>query len=166
VTLTPCKHPHCYAETCRACALEKEGKVLVELPEEFRGFIVRAATGAVYTNQTGGTMCAHPEMEGYVDWPPEHSILERDITVWVEKHGGSSMNMSPVLKKSMRDAWFSGPEAKYGHASQADVDKLVKLKLPLELDREALLTECWGEAWIPVILEDGRRAIFTYHNSD
>lgn len=164
--LTRCKHPLGYVETCRACALEKEGKRLVELHEDHTCFIVRASTGIFYTNQTGGTMCAHPEMEGYIDWPEEYSELSRELNEWIYQRGGSSRRAGTW---TMRDAWFPAPrpDLEAMHlANDGDINRLVALKLPLKLDEDALRTECWGEAWIPVILADGRRAILTYHNSD
>jgi hypothetical protein len=41
---------------------------------DFFGAIVPAPTGILWTNQTGGTSCQHPEVEGYF-LPLPHSVL-------------------------------------------------------------------------------------------
>lgn len=52
---------------------DKDNKILIDMHamgREAAGIIVPAPTGVIYSNQVGGTRCAHPELEGFfIPWP-------------------------------------------------------------------------------------------------
>lgn len=121
----------------------------------FFAAIVPCASGVVWTNQCGGTYCAHPEVEGILiplplDWLPETNFLE--------------------------NCWEDSPA---GHCRDCALEFLRDSSVHMaELDTE--YTDRWGEAWVPVRFPEctdraphpviellaGKRAILTYCNSD
>lgn len=132
------------------------------------GLIVLMPSGVIFSNQTGGTMCAHPDAEGiYVPlyltggrWPPVDQLTD----VW-NRHWGRYDGK--LARKLIEHLGFK-------HILEAvkDEEKI----LPAWVDLQG-----WGEAWVPVrikelkadephgeLLKDfsGHYAILTYVNSD
>lgn len=143
------KHAYHNPDTCAPCRIEAQGKVCVEMAGWDLGMspvpcvIVAAPTGIVYTNQAGGVWCAQPELEGYIT---EDAALR------------SWYALSDTSK--LCDLWGVDDAARLLHELGAS-------DFPLELlDVPAVTGADHGEAWIPVILADGRRGVFTYTNSD
>lgn len=109
----------------------------------------------VWSNQCGGTCCAHPEARGVLVPLPGH---------WIP-------NPDPLL-----DDWCSATLSRdrtirHAQAFLAQSDWLGRFKL------EPDLVERFGEAWIPVTLLDdggepqlkpfvGKCGVLTYSNSD
>jgi len=125
----------------------------------FMGVIVPMETGVVYTNQTGGTGCYHPEVEGLFIPLNSHDARRR------------------ILKDPLLDAWTDWA---------VDISpKRIKLFLEVfELEHifsapKELPEGSWGEAWVPVVIRKNRNeytellgafvnktVILTYPNSD
>lgn len=104
------------------------------------GLIIPDRTGVIYTNQTGGRGCSHPEMEGF--YVP---IVDTQV------------NLQQVLFN-----YFSGPKWNRWCTSSEGIDKetadyidTVLKKSPLtqalQVDRNKLKES--HEAWIRVILD-------------
>jgi hypothetical protein len=118
------------------------------------GIIVEEPNGEVWTNQTMDTACNHPEAVGRffslradeesVDWQDDfHDDICGTLPDYAPKPG--------LLDKI--DASFR------------------KAGLPIKVDRfrhDRMNDHSRGlqEAWIPVLLEDGRRGFFVYGNCD
>ena len=121
---------------------------------ERSGLIIRMPTGVIYTNQCGGTHCAHPEVEGAL-LPLSVEVVEDPLYDWWGTHCRPE-DARHMLRGLKLDDW-------------------------LRFDQEYI--HPWGEAWIPTLIRDdippdalypgdelrqfaGFRAIFTYPNSD
>ena len=114
--------------------------------------IIEAPTGVFYTNQTGVTYCAHPVVEGYLDRP------DTELVHWVLDDGER-------WRDGFRDDWYNCGE--YSAFTDDEAARLATKGFPMEhFDVERAKTLSWGEAWIPVKLADGRKAILSYENSD
>lgn len=145
--------------------------------EDVIGLVVPAKTGIVWTNQTGGTHCAHPTMEGF--FVPLHNP---DFP-------------SCAADDPLVDGWWKavGPdEVAEGPSWHQPVDvgaiKSLLDKSPWAgiFKPDPTYVGYWGEAWVPVIINcspkvegvfssgiipllgdlSGRSAILTYPNSD
>lgn len=156
--------------------MREEGKALVELymmPQNFVGLILKADTGVVYSNQCGGTMCAHPTQEGL--FVPLFNYRDEN---WADP---------------FYDLWFT--ESHEPDRPVYSVSKVMELLENIGLDTaleptDPATVEVCGEAWVPVrirndvkevmgsmtgkysrnyeVLRDlgGYEAILTYQNSD
>ena len=127
----------------------KNGKPYVELWDNNGcGIIFEAPTGVIYTNQTGGGICNHPEAEGF--YVPCPDLLDRH---WSALHAllcGYVWDDKPIL-------------------SEEAIHYLERNIFPYEVmvDRGRLLRA--EEAWIPVFLTSqspNLRGWFTYVNCD
>lgn len=119
------------------------------------GVIVEMPTGVRWSNQTGGTACHHPEVEGvFVPMPSVQPQFDPLIDEW-----GVAYDPDRVL------AWLM----------EADLDDVFEPRAEPPSDVEEL-----QEAWIPVRIRSfipegraiqlatflGKNAIITYPNSD
>lgn len=114
------------------------------------GLIVNFSTNVTYTNQCGGTCCAHPELEGFF---VPLSMAE------------------PSSPDPLNDHW-----GEYEWL----MDEGIQFLMENELDKYFKLDDTYdghiGEAWLPVIilkndhpaLQDleGMHGVITYENSD
>jgi hypothetical protein len=141
-------------------------------------FIVLTVNGAYYSNQTGGTMCAHPWARGYL--VPDN---RRDLRNAIHQLSGER---GYILRdywdrfdrlKHLCHNWFPGCRL----ATEEEIECALQYDLlgPVDANEEVV---CFGEAWMPVVLEApedlppydrptwwplrGRLAILTWHNSD
>lgn len=141
-----------------------DGRVLVDLCmiEGSMPILIveQPGTGVIYENQTGGTSCNHPQVEGY------------SIPVWYwnpTPHGPDDMlgqlekityDMAAYVKPGdgPKDGWITGDlESKIN-------DMLLDIIPGWQLDPERLhMSE---EAWLYVKREDGLTGVLTYQNSD
>ena len=125
--------------------------------------LVPAQTGVFWTNQCGGTLCAHPEIEAlYVPLP---------------------LQLKP-LRDPIKDAWWAG-RFPYDARGQADVAGFLA-RVSIGTFRAATPEEAestgqrgFGEAWVPAVVASdltdfpgllqefiGKVVILTYRNSD
>lgn len=135
------------------------------------GLIVRHPTGVVYGNQTAGTACAHPEVEGF----------------FVPLVGQASLDdFTEAIHSTICDIWPEAPDVGgFGKNSiEAKTAEIVAEQLKchvgfLEFDFDRIVE--MKEAWIPVKIGDpsdldkryaswgqcgGKDAILTYVNCD
>lgn len=132
---------------------------------EMLGLIVLMPSGVVFTNQTGGTACMHPDAEG----------------IFVPLYFSGKW---PIELESF---WWKGWEHYDSPQVQVCLDGMelnhILEPVPLTDFRMTTLAELdgWGEAWIPVRIKEapehtdnwealhdfvGHYAILTYSNSD
>jgi hypothetical protein len=140
---------------------------LYETPGDYLGLVVPCASGVYWSNQCGGTYCAHPKTEGiYVPLP---------ASVW---QPNVHRDNDPLL-----DYWVYGsdPEEELAPARKALAELLAKTGLA-EFFEPWDFPLYWGEAWVPVTVKadqperfpglpfldqlKGRNAFLTYPNSD
>jgi hypothetical protein len=142
---------------------------LWNLTDPHFGIIVLGSTGFVWTNQVGGTSCAHPRAEGiYIPLPTEwlpHSDFQEDplYDLWT--------NYDPLLVEQ-----FLQSEDRLGRDKKLQVlfAPITDYQIVLEIMEEEKLF--LAEAWVPVkiIGSDepipssmiGEHGILTYFNSD
>lgn len=141
-----------------------------------QGLIVQVPSGVLYMNQTGGTYCGHPELEGvYVPLPQHCDVEGALLDEWF--FDGGNVNYS-------RSAYYSRLEEIAKLLEHAGLSSVLE-SIPAsrwELAKELWKTG-WGEAWIPVQVKEVKRipgqeytemvaslsghfAILTYQNSD
>jgi len=145
----------------------------IELDErdgDFFGIIVPGATGVLYTNQVGGTSCAHPKLEGtyYPLW------LDSMNDVFSIPQG---VLWSPSLNDPLLDY--------FGAYRTETVDKFLKQHPLLDLLFKYMLPANAGqldfgmgaspttqehnvlaEAWVPVVTANHHMVVIVYKNSD
>lgn len=116
--------------------------------------IVCKQTGVYYSNQVGGTACAHPEVEGFLIPMDRFHGYEEDIS------------------KLTLDAWGRGSLDRM--LSDVEKDQLEELVQGFQavgcdwrpaLDRDRLKDGACGEAWVPVRTPYGLGWL-TWENSD
>jgi len=137
---------------------------LIRLFEAGLGIIIQHPSGVLYTNQTCGTCCDHPEVEGvFVPFDAEESWLRLSAHFEGPKYRGSGA-MRGIDED---DATFIELVLREG-----------RMGVPLVVDRSHL--EASHEAWVHVLIkgETGscplasgfgpypRRAVLTWPNSD
>jgi hypothetical protein len=117
--------------------------------QNFMGVIVPCQSGVIFSNQTGGIDCFHPEVEG-VYIPPPYFGKEPDCLYdyWLDEYDAE------IAKQAIKELDSEDFEA----LEESDFDM--------------------GEAWIPVKVKDhqclpqqlkpfiGKVVILTYQNSD
>jgi hypothetical protein len=104
---------------------------------EMAGIVIVCNTGIRWTNQAGGTTCAHPEAEGiFIPLPP---FLESSLEI-------------------LRDRW---------HLDASDIKYVRRFLTAEELDRvmEYDPTMMGGEAWVPVRILPAINEAPTWANS-
>lgn len=126
---------------------------------EGAGLVVLAKTGFAYSNQAGGTCCAHPMAEGVFVPLPDVAVIFGEMEDVIRNVYGRITDA---------DGWAHSEDV----ATVAGMLKTACSYLELDTDYDGP----WGEAWIPVrivapIDHDmewlvGKRAILTYKNSD
>ncbi len=130
----------------------KGGKFYVELSENTGAcLVIEAPTGVVYSTQTGGSCCDHPEVEGFIvpllyfDWA-ELGKKTQDR----REHVGPHFRPIPLgFDKTWLTDLLTEARVGYGHD--------VNIKLRENTD--------WMEAWIPIICDYGTGWL-TWPNSD
>lgn len=148
----------------------------------FVGLIVPARTGIIYRNQTGGTCCQHPALEGWF-WPmnwrtweaeQESALCDWGLDVYDD---GDREALDSALEKWDLEQIFRAP-------TRAEVDEQLRPFHTSDLRRSEGAVE-FGEAWVPVCVREapddggfvlnggappeghvGRCMILTYPNSD
>lgn len=123
-------------------------------PEFCAAIILDADCPTVYTNQCGGTYCAHPEARGFL------------------------LPIGEMPGDALIDLWNESPDEP-NEAYDADrVRRVIESKAGWDAWFEPLDSwdGPWGETWIPVRIKGrvwtlfegfaGRTAIITYSNSD
>jgi len=132
------------------------------------GIIFPAKTGFTFSNQVGGTYCAHPTLEGiYIPLRPFDSDLD--------------LKEDPLQDHKKKTYEDSHAEMIQEFLSWAELDKF--LKVPSKLDFDLAIPNSYlAEAWVPVqvksvpphqfgngaVLENlvGKIGILTCQNSD
>lgn len=127
--------------------------------------IVLDPNGALYTNQAGGDLCAHPCARGFLV-PLRGPSFEEDLHDW-------DWN----ALEELQSLWYAPDEylALFSRfATQLPLPTGLTLVHPKDLPKLPLTSLCFGEAWLPVLIDPdagalpykGRYAILTYPNSD
>lgn len=96
---------------------------IVLYPLEQPAIIVKAKTGLVYTNQTAGVMCHHPEQEGFLVLldPPPRKFTIFDSNRWYDE--------MPAFNNETYDeieATLNRKHAYYWHIRDIRVDRTAK----------------------------------------
>lgn len=144
-------------------------KINLMMNNEFLALIIPYKTGVIFSNQCGGTMCAQVETEGIlIPLPgtgPEQTDQDGIYDYWTREYD--------------REAIQKMIEA-------LDLEELI---MPIPIDDTLIDSvhenelESWGEAWIPVKIQNfefntnhqsacsleqfrGEKAYLTYQNSD
>lgn len=144
-------------------------KILIDFAcTDVCGLLVEHPTGVLWSNQTGGTACAHPECEGFYV-PLGRAQMFADVEYPFESQWWLT---SAELEKV--DSWCVKPYDR--EAVQAWIDSVPDLATVLK-PRDSY-EGWWGENWIPVRVRDGlsqfdclsglgnKLAILTMQNSD
>lgn len=104
-----------------------------ETDEGYDGIILLCKSGVEYTNQTGGTACAHPVAEGaFVPCTVPTSIQDMFLDEW----GGFTPEQADTRKQAVDAAFIAN-----GLALELDLSRMS--------DRDA------GEAWVPILVWSG-----------
>ncbi|MDC3957625.1 hypothetical protein KEG38_27450 [Polyangium jinanense] len=137
---------------------------LIRLYEAGLGVIIQHPSGVLYTNQTCGTCCDHPEVEGvFVPFDAEESWLRLNAHFEGSKYRGTGA-MHGIDEE---DATFIESILRDG-----------RIGVPLVVDRSRLKDS--HEAWVQVLIEGEvepfptasgfgpypRRGVLTWPNSD
>ncbi|WP_437599320.1 DUF6210 family protein [Sorangium sp. So ce590] len=137
---------------------------LIRLYDAGLGLIIEHASGVLYTNQTCGVCCTHPELEGvFVPFDAEESRLQLDAHFEGPKYRGTGA-MHGIDEE---DAVFIESVLRDG-----------RIEVPLVVDRSHLKKS--HEAWVHVLIEAEtapfstvsgfgpypRRGVLTWPNSD
>ena len=140
------------------------------LPGDWIGVVVDAPTGVFYANQCGGTACDQRESEGYYVplsgvpmVPGEPPIGAADLSAAFHGRGGAcqwEMASDGTKLTPDRLAQLTATVARIPFWSVDGQD----VRQPLRLD-DARLGEL-AEAWVPVRLPDGKRAMLVWNNCD
>lgn len=157
------------SETCPGCdwiAMSDEDKAIpdhrqrIDLSDmafaNFLGIIVPRKTGIVWSNQTGGHACHHPDMEGFFIPIGGVSILDNTL------EGMYFFETAPLYDPAVVQQFL-------------DANKITFLE-PLTVE-EGNRFGYWGEAWVPVRCKADpaspllgayydKTVILTYPNSD
>lgn len=140
------------------------------LPDDWIGVIVGAPTGVFYANQCGGTACEHRECEGYyvplssVPMIPEEPRLSAaELSAAFHGPGGAchwDLATAGATLSPDRLARLTSTVARIPFWSDDGPDT----RQPLRLDDSRLGD--LAEAWVPVLLPEGRGAILVWGNCD
>ncbi len=138
----------------------------VTLPEFYAGYlIVLSENGIVYTTQTGGTCCAHPEARGHL--VPFGSFGHVDDLEEASKSSGvyDSWPLAaddPVFGVFLMHLYQEERSSQMPEVQVASAESVARVAHLLSNYNTA---PAFGEAWVPVMYK-GRVAILTWPNSD
>lgn len=132
----------------------------------FSFLIVSWPTGVIYTNQTNGLACSHPQLEGLLIPILERVDVERFCPIgWGELNSDDAHQADLALKKLQRDEYFA-PLGRLGYKVTVNRDKLsesTEAWIWLTLTKDpALEPEYVTLQGFPDTLE----AVWTFENSD
>lgn len=138
--------------------------------DDWIGVVVHAPTGVFYANQCGGTACEQREREGYYVplsgvpmTPGEPRLGAAELSAPFHGRGGAChWDMASDGRKLTPDR-LAGLTATVARIPFWSVDDR-GARQPLRLD-DARLGEL-AEAWVPVRLPDGKRAVLVWSNCD
>lgn len=146
------------------------------IPQGMQYLIVLDAKGAPYTNQTGGTACAHPVALGYL-LPFRFSHELEELDRWVRDDWFSCLHADDWGGPSNLEELFGYFPKDHPILRAATLDEI---KAAVDA---GLVDDSFGEAWFPVVIKDiprdqpwynrgpqypfpNRLAILVWENSD
>ena len=131
-------------------------KFVVQLWEsQTASLLVEAPTGAIYTNQCGGTACSHPEVEGFevpVSYFDDGEAYKLLCDFWFEPVG------DPCWVNLIEERLTALNTVVAGYINAPN-------NMHMKVDESRIYTMAWGEAWVPVTSAYGP-GILTWMNSD